>query len=391
MTNDDKSAQVAVKIILALVIIAAGAWTTYILLTQKPKAKRKKTASITPVVTTQPLQSSTHSSTVKTMGTVIAANKVKLVAEVSGKITMTHRDFIEGGLIQRDEQLIKIDETDYIIAESTAKAELKVIESDIKLEHGKQTIARNEWAMLGVEGASKEDEELVLRKPQLAALDAQKAAKILKLDQAMIDLKRCQVQSPFNAIISTADVRRGDYATPQTMLATLIDTDKFHIEVSIPIRKLQSITIPGAEVKVIANNRVFTGKTSRLLGEIEKSGRMAKVLVEVKDPLNLTGKWDSKLLLGEYVKAEIAANSVDNVITVHRDFYREGNTVWLLTAENKLAIKSVTPIWEEREHVYVKSSELPADSQLITSDLGFPIDGMQLKTQSTGKVSNEKE
>ena len=56
----------------------------------------------------------------------------------------------------------------------------------------------------------------------------------------------------------------------------------------------------------------------------------------------------------------------------------EGNEIWIADAENRLHIKKGTPIWGDRENIYFKR-QVPAGCKLITSNFGFPVEGMQLK------------
>ena len=79
----------------------------------------------------------------------------------------------------------------------------------------------------------------------------------------------------------------------------------------------------GSEVTVIqkagSDSVSRKGHVIRLLGDLDTNGRLARLLVEVDDPLNLKNKEAQlPLLLGSYVTVEISGKSMDNVAELPR-------------------------------------------------------------------------
>ena len=83
-----------------------------------------------------------------------------------------------------------------------------------------------------------------------------------------------------------------------TPLAKLVGTDTFWVNVSLPVDKLRWISIPvinsdqGSAVKITyetgwGKDVYRVGTVKRLQAELEPEGRMAKLIVEVDDPLSL--------------------------------------------------------------------------------------------------------
>jgi hypothetical protein len=105
---------------------------------------------------------------------------------------------------------------------------------------------------------------------------------------------------------------------------------------------------------------------------------MARLLVEVTDPLKLKENGKDRLLLGEYVTVKIEGKVLQNTISVPRTAFHNNSEIWIITGKNKLKTVKTKPIWEERNTVFVKNG-FDADERLITSDLSFPVDGMSLK------------
>jgi len=102
-------------------------------------------------------------------------------------------------------------------------------------------------------------------------------------------------------------------------LVELVGTDEYWVPASMPVDRLNWIMIPrnfgetGSKVRVFYRNGIeLSGTVIKLLGELEAEGRMARVLVEVKDPLGLSfaGKRHPPLLIGEYVLIEFAGRQL---------------------------------------------------------------------------------
>lgn len=369
-----------------MIIVAVAILVGYRFVTSKPQAKRKKPVSITPVVTVQELKATNHQTIVEVMGTVIPAKEMNVRSRVTGEILKLHADFLEGGILKKGETIAQLDDVDYKIVKMQQEANLAKAQSELKLEEGQQDIAKREWELLGTdEDSTALDRELALRVPQLkskkAAFDSAKVA----LDKAEIDLQRTKITTPFNSVILTADVQLGDQINSQTQLAKLVGTDAFHVQVSVPISKLSWIQIPsnrsekGAPATIIAQSgREYAGKVVKLLSDIEPNGKMARLLVEVTDPLKLKENGKDRLLLGEYVTVKIEGKVLQNTISVPRTAFHNNSEIWIISGKNKLKTVKTKPIWEERNTVFVKNG-FDADEKLITSDLSFPVDGMSLK------------
>ena len=121
------------------------------------------------------------------------------------------------------------------------------------------------------------------------------------------------------------------------------------------------------------------GSFVRVLGNLDPQGRMARVLVKVNDPLN-RGNFSAgkQLLLGSYVEVEIVGRKIHNVIKIPRSSLREGNEIWISDENSTLKKLPVEIAFQHTENIYVRG-EIPIGSQVITSTLQTPLEGMSLK------------
>ena len=128
---------------------------------------------------------------------------------------------------------------------------------------------------------------------------------------------------------------------------------------------------------------------------------MAKVLVAIDDPLSLQENVkDSlagnpeygKILLGSYVKVEINAGTLDNVYVVPRQAIHEGNILWLLNRENRLAKRPADIVWRRKDEMLIRF-DLYDSEKLIISRLQSPLPGMALRSaaeKETDSHTNRK-
>lgn len=380
---------------LLIVLVAGG--LSYYWLSNKPRASRKPAQVAAPLVEVIEPQVMDHQTAIMAMGNVIASQSVNLNSRVSGMVISVSENFIEGGLLKKDEQIVQIDPTDFLLAVRQRKSDLAKAEFNLKMEMGQQAIAKREFELLG-DNLGEQAKELVLRKPHLsaaqAALDAAKAA----LEQAELDLRRTKPRAPFNAIVTARNANIGSWVSTfstGTPLVKLVATDSFWIDVSLPMDKIRWIDIPGINAEQGSPVKISykqawgpgihrTGTVKRLKAEVEAEGRMAKLIVEVEDPLSQepANKNAPPLMLGTLVRVEIAGKLLNNVISLPETTLHDGNTLWLMTGQQTLDIVEVEPVWSEQRQIYLGIDQLPENARVIASDLAAPVKGMRIRTHN---------
>jgi RND family efflux transporter MFP subunit len=252
---------------------------------------------------------------------------------------------------------------------------------------GYQEVAKREWALLNRgEPADPADVELALRKPHLAKSRSDVAAAEAELEQAKLSLTRTDIKAPFNALVQEKHVDIGSQVSTQDALAELVGTDEYWIRVSLPVDRLKWIRIPsdrsqkGAEAIVHFRGYQRTGRVVRMLGNLETQGRMARILVSVKDPLCLEqpSEGDTPLLIGEYVRVTIQGKKLSGVYRIPRTALRDDNTVWLVSREETLDIRTVETVWRDEKYVLIENHLSPGD-RLVTSGLATPAKGLRVQ------------
>lgn len=383
--------------LLAIILIlfsalAAGAY----IVKSTPKAKRQKPVKQAPLVQTQPLVETIEQIQVNAMGSVIPAREVNLKSEVSGRVIATSKNFELGSQIANNEKLLLLEPADYQLAVAQTESNVAEAAYNLAIELGNQEIARQEWELYdNKDSASQQDRDLALRKPHLVKAQSEYKAAQAELTQAKLNLERTIMFAPFNAMIIDKEAETGSYLPAQGTVATLVATDSYWIQVSIPVDRLSWISIPqqkgdqGSVVQIRSGGKVRIGTVHKLLGDLEENGRMARLIIEVNDPLELkkTAEKRKPLLLGEYVRVEIDGKMLDNVISIPRTSLHNGDQLWLLDEQQQLQISHANVIWRDNERVLL-SNNVPQGMQLITSNLSTPIAGMQLRKEGPNLALN---
>ena len=394
----------ALTIAAIVILLVSGAVATY-MMKNRPRPERRKPVPSAQIVTVRELAVTSQQVVVPVMGSVVPAAEIDLKSRVAGEVLWVHSEFVEGGIVKKGQTLLRIDPTEYELALIRKKAVLEGAILDLKTEEGRQSIAKSEWEILGLEEkATDMDRELALRQPQLAANRANLEAARAEVKQAELDLVRTAIKAPFNAVIRSADVNVGAQITVQGTLAHLVGSDSFFIEALLPLDRLEWVHIPensrntGSKAEIVSDSgRVLTGRIYKLLGDIEPDGRLAKIFIQLNDPLDLNRQNGDRrpLLLGDYVSARIEGRSVQNVFIIERQHIRDGNRVYIADEDDRLQVHTVDIIWNSTDHVLVRG--LVEGERLIISDVPAPVEGMRIRVQgdndtmdTEGKGKREK-
>jgi hypothetical protein len=89
------------------------------------------------------------------------------------------------------------------------------------------------------------------------------------------------------------------------------------------------------------------------------------------------------LLLDSYVRAEIDAGMLENVLVIPRAALREGGRLWLVDANNELRIRATEVLWtkEGASDALVVSNVIEPGEQLVISGLRTALPGMKVNPQ----------
>ena len=326
------------------------------------------------------------------MGPVVPARQVILMPEISGRVAFLDAVVIPGGLVQQDQPLLSIDSRDYQVVLEQRRGEQAQAYLNLTLEMGNQKIAQQEYDLLAQDIAD-DEQALVLRKHHLASAQATLRAADAAIARALLDVERCQISAPFNAVIQEKHAERGARVSPSSPLVTLMGTDQYWVDVKVPVDDLRWLTIPTANGQRGARAKVYDrhawgedlcreGRVIRLLPDLERQGIMARLLVAVEDPLALQpeNRGQPRMLVGSRVRVEIIGEELTGGFPIRREHLRENSSLWIRTTEGKLDIRRVEIKYTGRDQVYIVAG-LEADEKIVVTDMATPVAGMPLRLE----------
>ena len=376
-----------------VIILAVGGGLFFLLMSTGPETLPEEKTSSAKIVQTIPLVPHTRSVSVSAQGSVVPSRIVTMKPQVSGQVIQQNESMTIGGYVKAGEELIRIDPKDYELALSETRSNFETARFEREVESGRQVIAQREWnelqADLDMEDVNR---SLVLREPHLRRAQALMEKANNDIETAELQLSRTVITAPFNAMVVKESVEIGQLLNPGSEICDLVGTDEFWIEATIPFSELKWVRRPkdgqpGARARVLLDTgegevEQWEGEVKRLLSDLDPLGRMARIIISVKDPLGLYGHSESNLplLLGSYVEVKIDAGELEDTITIPREALREGNKIWVVGEDKRLKIVDAEVLWPEQDTLLI-SSELNKGEELIVSDLRVALPDMEVDPQ----------
>ena len=114
------------------------------------------------------------------------------------------------------------------------------------------------------------------------------------------------------------------------------------------------------------------------------AGRMAELVVSIDDPLarKPENRGKPRLLLGSFLRAIGEGRVVENAVALDRAYLHDQDTVWLMTPEGRLEVRTVTIAWRGAETVLIGAG-LAAGDRVITTPLAVVAPGMAVRLAGT--------
>lgn len=376
-------------LICILILLAGGAVTYYIFSTEPTASKGGATKETAMLVEVVPVQRGTYRPTIVATGTVRPAQDIILSPRVSGEIIKRTSAFEPGGFVRKGQFLLQIDPADYKNTLALRKSDLSQALADLNIEKGRQVIAKRDYELVG-DTLPKDNKALVLRQPQLEAVQARVEAAKASIRQAELALERTTIKAPFDAHILTRNANVGSQVAPGNNLGRLVGIDEYWIEATVPLVQLRWLTFPDARnprgSEVIVRSRTAwpegnhrKGRLHKFVGALDSQTRLARVLISVPDPMAYQRRNIDKptLMIGAFMETSIQGKEIADVVRLNRDYIRENETVWIME-DGKLRIQEVEIVFRDAEFAYIAEG-LEEGDQVVTTNLATVVDGTRLR------------
>lgn len=253
----------------------------------EPRPERAITVDVAPVVAV------TLQDTVRGVGTLDPLQTVRIKPEVNGRLTSIN--FEEGGSVEKNQVLFKIDDEKIARRHDAQKAALK--STRIRLENLRRNYDRV---------SSLRDRDLVSEdqydnaRTELQAVSSEVERLEAQLELAARELRDTVIRAPFDGYISRQLVDPGTFVTVGETLAVIYEIDPIQMSFFIP-EKYAARVARGQDVyaSVAAHpDRRFQGQVDFISPVADEGTRKFRVRTNLENPENM-------LMPGAFAHAEL--------------------------------------------------------------------------------------
>jgi RND family efflux transporter MFP subunit len=380
------------KVILPIVVLVAGVAAAVLLASARKAPERTEQVTLGPLVEVLEVVQQDVPVVVTGHGQVGAKVAVDVVPQVGGRVVATAPALVAGGFFRAGQALVTVEPRDYELAVERAMAAVARAEVVLEQQRAEAEVAREEWDAL--HPGEPPPSGLVVREPQVRQAEAELAAAEADLDVARLNLERTRISIPFDGVVVSENVDRGQYIVPGQPIARVYGTDAVEIRLPLESRELAWFAVPGgagstsprAEVEAdyAGTTHTWQGRVTRMEAEVDPSSRMVNVVVEVRDPFDRAGD-TPPLMPGTFVDVRVFGRTVAGLMPIPRHAIHEDNLVWV-AEDDVLHIRRVEVARSDREVAYV-SDGLEAGDHVVVTALDAVTDGMKIRTAESDEMT----
>lgn len=391
------------KVIAPIAILLATFVISQLIFKNPPQGKRGGSAPVAKIsVETLTLTPTNYSVVINSFGTVQPRTQSILVAQVSGEINEISDQFRDGGFFEKGDVLVQLDARDH-------RAEVKINQSNLLSAKQKlmEEKARTEQALIDWQrlGDGSQPNDLVLRKPQLAAAQAQVLSAQANLAKAELLLERTKIVAPFAGRILKTHVGLGRVVTNNAQLAEIYAIDYVEIRLPIVNKDLSFMVLPeqyrhsnnveaGSAVSFTSDllgKQRWQGRIERTEGAIDEISQQLYIVAQIDDPYDELNNKTAPIKIGQYVTAKITGKTIEQALVIPNSAIYQGSYVYVVDKveeQHVLRRKEIDIRWQNSHEALIDSG-LTFSEELVLTPLGQVSSGtpVQIIGESLKKVT----
>jgi len=381
------------RILLVLGIPILAIIAVFGMVSMKPEPPKKERVDLDPIVEVLRLETMTANFEVLSQGTVRPKTETILSAEVSGTITEISPKFVAGGVFQRNEVLLRIDPTNYLV-------ELKQAEALVKQ---RQIEFDGATKLRAFDGATKLRAQGYRAEAELASAAAALATSQANLVRAKRNLERTYIRLPYEGIVRAKETDLGQFVNTGTRVGVVFATDFAEVRLPLTDADLAFVEMPDAaaitasgavdgpavRLSAIQRGRLvqWAAKIVRTEGVVDESSRVTYAVARVADPYRLHSEGET-LPMGTFVAAVIEGSTAEAIIRVPRGILRGADELLFVEADNTLRFRNVKIVRSDADYVYFSDGAVSGDRVVITA-LQSPVNGMSVRVAGSTDTGEE--
>lgn len=389
------------KIYLPILVISIFVILAQIVSSNPPENKRKRASSQPQIsVDVETIKQKSFKLMIDSYGKIKPRTQSILFPQVSGQIIDISSKIQAGSFFEKGDVLLTLDDRDLKAEIKISKANLLSAKQQLSEELARVEQAKEDWKRLG---KGETAPELVLRKPQLLAMEAKVLSAEASLDKALLALDRSQIVAPYTGRVLTKHVDLGQVVSPNTQLAEIYAVDYVEIRLPLKNKDLPFINLPEQNrykansanslpnVTIssdISQGNQWLGKVVRTEGAFDQASQQLFVVAQIDDPYGSTDQ-GLPLKIGQYVNAKIEGVMVENAITIPNSAIYQGSYVYIVE-QGLLKRKEIETIWQN-SNIAIVEQGLVENDLLVLTPLGQVNSGTPVSfNQKDGRIAKAK-
>ncbi len=278
---------------------------------------------------------------VEANGTLVAKRRLELYSEVQGVLKTSSRLFKAGQEYSNGQAIISIDAAEFyatvLSQRSSLFNQLTAIMPDIRLDYPEVYDKWNAYlSTFDINKSLPALPEMTSEKEKyfISGRNIQTAYYNIKnLEQR---LAKYQIRAPFKGVLTEALVTEGTLIRAGQKLGEFIATDAY--ELPVAVNKAYADLLAVGETVALTNrdtDKVYTGKVSRINGNIDVNSQTISAFIEVSDP---------DLREGLYLEASLNAREESSAISLRRNLLQPDDQIFVVR-DTILDLIPVNPVY----------------------------------------------
>ncbi|MCF8068952.1 MAG: efflux RND transporter periplasmic adaptor subunit [Desulfobacterales bacterium] len=267
--------------------------------------------------------------------------KLNIMAEVSGKVIQKAVE--EGQRVTKGDILAVIDNRDYVNAYNSGKAVY-------------------ETAQASFNRFSKLYDEQLATKSQLDTARASMENARSVMDNAALNVERCQIRAPFTGIVNNIFFEMGLYMNVADPVAEMLQIDRVKVNVGIPESDVEAVRkIKNFDIRIDAlSGKTFRGIMHFLSSTADSSARLYSLKLAVENP-------GREILPDMFARIEIVKREVSDgiVIPLYAVITRNGGHYAYVVNDGRAHIRKVEIGLQEDWHVEITKGLSPDERVIV--------------------------
>jgi len=324
----------------------------------------------------------------QTIGTVVANATVQVTSRVEGQ--MVSAAFKEGDFVRAGDLLFKLDPRPFqaALAQATAtrakdQAQASAAEQDAR-----------RYAALVAQGAvsrSQADQFSANAKALFATVAADKANE----DAARLNLTFTEIRSPVDGKTGAIAIQPGNIvpANGSTALVTITQVQPIKVSFSLPQKDLPQIQAQMKSGALTATIKVHDGEGPELHAPITFVGNAVDDRSGTIEMRATYPNTDTALVPGQLVDVKVALKLLPSAIVVPHDAVNigpDGNFVYVVTNENKVAMRAVHVLYDDGAEAAISGAVKAGERVVTEGQLRLEPDIEVSIAKAHGKVGQPK-